>query len=88
MPSPLMHSNAGEDAFRTEETGFAGRRNMVVGFEAPNMVYYRSDYANVSNRAFRRFDHFFRDHVKPLHQSPDKLHRLQPESCRGLIVRG
>lgn len=37
----------GEDEFRTRGTGFAGRQNMVVGFQAPGMIYYRSDYTDV-----------------------------------------
>lgn len=37
----------GEDQFKTQATGFSGAKNMVVGFEAPSLVYYRSDYTEV-----------------------------------------
>ena len=42
---------AGEDSFNTAKTGFAGQRNMVVGFEAPGLIYYKTDYSDVSTAA-------------------------------------
>ena len=47
--SNLQQLNAGENGFKTSKTGFAGLRNMVVGFEAPGLVYYRSEYNDVSS---------------------------------------
>ena len=33
---------------RTQQTGYAGSKNMVVGYDAPSLVFYRSDYTDVS----------------------------------------
>lgn len=37
----------GEDEFVTKKTGYAGSNVMRVGFKAPGLIYYESDYTEV-----------------------------------------
>lgn len=45
--TPSGPCGAGEDEFTTKKTGYAGSNNLRVGFRAPGLVYYESDYTEV-----------------------------------------
>ncbi|CAN0108768.1 unnamed protein product [Ascophyllum nodosum] len=50
MGTPMaiaMEKGLGEDVLRTQQTGYAGSKNMVVGYDAPSLVFYRSDYTDL-----------------------------------------
>lgn len=45
------NNSTGKDEFVTNKTGYAGSIVMRVGFQAPSLVYYESDYTEVCRMA-------------------------------------
>lgn len=43
-----VQNTPGKDGFLTAKTGFAGMNVLRLGFEAPSLVFYKSDYSGVS----------------------------------------
>lgn len=43
----MSTESPGKDEFVTSETGFFGNKNMRVGFRAPGLIYYKTDYTEV-----------------------------------------
>ena len=56
----LNRAGAGEDEFVTSKTGYAGNNVMRVGFRAPGLVYYESDYTEGLALMVKRFPPPFR----------------------------
>ncbi|CAM9418597.1 unnamed protein product [Ectocarpus fasciculatus] len=53
-------AGSGEDDFVTKKTGYAGSDVMRVGFKAPGLIYYESDYTEALSTVVKRLPPPFR----------------------------